>query len=71
MFSWKTTLDHHSIFNTTPCFAVYITGLCVDFMIQNGGIHVFEEIAIKRAKLIYDVIDSSHGFYIPRIKRKD
>ena len=33
MFDWKKTNDANSIFNTPPCYAIYFTGLCVDYMI--------------------------------------
>lgn len=38
MFNWKLTYDCKSIFNTTPCFAVYLTGLYVDYLNKNGGV---------------------------------
>jgi phosphoserine aminotransferase len=41
MFNWKLTYDTKSIFNTTPCFAVYMTGLCVDYLNRNGGVSAF------------------------------
>lgn len=63
MFNWKTTLDTNSIFNTAPCFAVYATGLYVDYLLRSGGVAKFEDLAERRSKVIYDVIDSSHSFY--------
>lgn len=45
MFNWKTTLDNKSIFNTTPCFAVYLTGMYVDYLNKSGGLPVLENLA--------------------------
>lgn len=63
MFNWKTTIDTKSIFNTTPCFAVYMLGMYANYLNMNGGVPVFEDLAQRRSKLIYDTIDGSNGFY--------
>ena len=34
-----------------------------EWMIEKGGIPYFEDLAIKRSNLLYDLIDSSDGFY--------
>lgn len=42
---------------------MYAVGLMTDHLLQYGGVPFFEDLASKRSKLIYDVVDSSHGFY--------
>jgi len=51
MFNWKLTYDSKSIFNTTPCFAVYMTGLSADYLNKNGGLEAFSQLAEKRSKV--------------------
>lgn len=71
MFNWKSTIDTKSIFNTTPVFAVYMTGVYADFINKNGGVQYFEDLAERRSKLLYDTIDSSHGFYSGNVINKN
>lgn len=60
---WKIVADNNSLYNTPPCFAIYVCGLYFDFMKRNGGIEAFEEIANRKSGLIYEVIRNSNGFY--------
>ena len=62
MFNWKSTIDTKSIFNTTPVFAVYMTGVYADFINKNGGVQYFEDLAERRSKLLYDkrVLDNDN-----------
>lgn len=43
MFNYKTTYDYKSIFNTTPVFAVYSTGLYLNYLNNKGGIKYYED----------------------------
>ncbi len=62
MLKWKTH-SKDSMFNTPPVFAIYMCKLCLDYWKDFGGIDKIEKINREKAKLIYDVIDHSDGFY--------
>ena len=62
MLKYKTHADRDSMFNTPPCFAIYTIGLVLKWLKAQGGIDAIEKINNKKAKLIYDKIDSS-DFY--------
>lgn len=54
-----------SRFNTPPTFAIYVTGLVCKWLQEDiGGLENMGQLNRAKAKLLYDVIDSSHGFYI-------
>jgi len=60
---WKTHVEKDSLFNTAPCWAIYMCKLSLEYLKKIGGVPAIEKINNKKAKLIYDVIDQSNGFY--------
>jgi len=69
MQKWKTHADKNSMFNTCPCFSIYMCKLSLDYLKNLGGVKGIEKINKKKAALIYDVIDSSDGFYKGHAKK--
>jgi phosphoserine aminotransferase len=63
MLHYKTHADQNSIYNTPPCFAIYVCGLVYKWLLRNGGLEWIQPINEKKAKIIYDAIDNSGGFY--------
>lgn len=63
MLKWKTHAEKESLYNTPPCFAIYICELVLEHLKQLGGIPAIEKMNRKKAKLVYDMIDTSNGFY--------
>jgi phosphoserine aminotransferase len=63
MQKWKTHAEKDSLFNTAPCWSIYMCKLSLEYLKQKGGISAIEKINRKKAKLIYDFIDNSEGFY--------
>ncbi len=63
MQKWKTHVEKDSLFNTGPCWAIYICKLCLEHLKEIGGVPAIEKINRKKAKILYDVIDRSNGFY--------
>ncbi len=59
MLKYKTHADKDSMFNTPPCFAIYIVGEVLKWMKAKGGISAIDEINQEKATLIYRVIDES------------
>ncbi len=63
MQKWKTHADKDSLFNTGPCWAIYMCKLSLEYLKNLGGIPEIEKRNRKKAKILYDVIDKSGGFY--------
>ena len=55
--------DKHSLMNTPPMFAIYVTGKVLRWMSDRGGVAGMEERAARRSGAVYDAIDGSDGFY--------
>merc|ERR1719327_1721670 len=51
------------IYNVPVLVSVWLCALNTEWMIEQGGTAFFEELAIRRSNLLYDVIDNSNGFY--------
>jgi phosphoserine aminotransferase len=63
MLKWKTYVEKDSLYNTPPCFAIYLCKLVLEHIKNLGGIPIIEKQNRKKAKMIYDIIDKSNGFY--------
>jgi len=61
--SWQVFAKADSMYNTPSCYAIYVMGLFLQHLLKNGGIPACERLAEQRAKLLYDTIDNSDGFY--------
>ncbi len=63
MFNYQTHVDNKSMFNTPPCYSIYICKLVLEW-IQNeiGGLEEMQKINIKKSSLLYDYLDSSKLF---------
>ena len=62
VFNWKMQADNQSMINTPPTYSIYIAGLVFEWLIALGGVAAIEKANIKKAKLLYDYIDSTN-FY--------
>ena len=63
MLDYKTHADNDSMYNTPPTYAIYIAGLVFQMLKRNGGVAAMAKTNVAKAKLLYDTIDASKGFY--------
>ena len=71
MLNYLTFVESNSLHNTPPCFAVYIVDLVMEWLEETiGGLENMEAINRKKAKILYDYIDSQ-DFYISPIVPED
>ncbi len=69
MQKWITHANKDSLFNTGPCWAIYICKLSLEYLKNLGGVPAIEKINRKKAKILYDIFDSSDGFYKGHAKK--
>lgn len=62
MFNYQTHADNGSMFNTPPCYTIYIAKLVMEWIKSIGGLEAMKERNEKKAKLLYDFLDSSELF---------
>lgn len=59
MMSYKAMIDKDSMYNTPPCWCIYMLGLMCDWLEQQGGAAGMEKINQKKAQMLYDVLDNA------------
>lgn len=57
MLSYKTHADKGSMFNTPPCFPIYVVGQVLKWLKSQGGVKEMEKINREKASLLYGAID--------------
>ena len=62
MLNWKEMADNDSMYNTPPCYAIYVAGLVFKWVLGLGGLEKMKEINEKKAAILYDFLDSSKLF---------
>ncbi|MBQ7756669.1 MAG: 3-phosphoserine/phosphohydroxythreonine transaminase [Oscillospiraceae bacterium] len=62
MFDYKIHADNDSLYNTPPTYAIYVLKLVLEWVKAQGGVAKLQEINEKKAKFLYDYLDSSELF---------
>ena len=62
MLTYKTHADNGSMFNTPPCYGIYICGKVFKWLKKNGGLSAMKEKNEKKAALLYNYLDQSRMF---------
>jgi phosphoserine aminotransferase len=71
LWSFKDMADNKSMINTPPTFGVYILLETFRWLEAQGGLAGMEKRNATKAKLIYDAIDNSNGFYKGTVSNKE
>ena len=69
MLKWKVQDENNSLYNTPPCFSIYIATLVLRRLKKLGGIKAINEVNEYKAGLLYDFIDNS-SFYSNHVEKK-
>ena len=65
MLKYKTQADANSLYNTPPCFSIYMAMLTFRWLKSLGGVKEIQKINEYKAGLLYDFIDGSDLFTNP------
>ncbi len=60
---YSTHADNNSLYNTPPTFGVYLVGLILGWIEQQGGLAAVDALNRQKAALIYSIIDEQPDFY--------
>ncbi|MBC8505093.1 MAG: 3-phosphoserine/phosphohydroxythreonine transaminase [Anaerolineales bacterium] len=63
MLDYRLQAEKKSLINTPPSFAIYVLGLVLGWLLDLGGLPAISRLNQQKAILLYDVIDTSEGFY--------
>ena len=62
MLSYKTHADGKSMYNTPPCYSIYISKLVFEWVKNMGGVAELEKLNKAKAAVLYDFLDNSSMF---------
>ncbi|MBQ9544908.1 MAG: 3-phosphoserine/phosphohydroxythreonine transaminase, partial [Clostridia bacterium] len=62
MLDYKVMAENKSLYNTPPCYSIYVAGLVYEWVENLGGLEAMEKINRKKAAVLYDYLDSSKLF---------
>ncbi len=62
MLDYKTMAENDSMYNTPPCYAIYVAGLVYKWALKLGGLEEMKKRNEKKAALLYDYLDNSKLF---------
>ena len=62
MMKYKIHADAESLYNTPPCYGIYICGKVFKWLKKMGGLSVMKEKNEEKAKILYDFLDESKMF---------
>ena len=68
MLDYKIMADNGSMYNTPPCYCIYIAKLVYEWIERLGGLKSMKEHNEKKAKLLYDYLDNQSYYIAPVAK---
>ena len=69
MLDWKTMADNDSMYNTPPCYAIYMAKLVYEWILDMGGLDAMKAYNVKKAAVLYDYLDSQ-SYYTAPVERE-
>ncbi len=68
MLNWSLMAENDSMYNTPPCYAIYMAGLVYEWLLELGGLEEMKKMNEKKAALLYSYLDSQ-DYYIAPVKK--
>ena len=68
MLDYKTVADAGSMYNTPPCWCIYIAKLVYEWLLKEGGLEARQKINKEKAAILYDYLDSQDYYIAPTEK---
>ena len=68
MLEWKTMAENGSMYNTPPCYTIYIAKLVYEWLLSIGGLSEMKRYNAAKAAVLYDYLDSQ-SYYIAPVKQ--
>lgn len=65
MLEWKIMAENGSMYNTPPCYAIYMAGLVYRLLLDMGGLDAMKERNLRKANLLYGYLDSQDYYFAP------
>ncbi len=63
MSMYKTHADNGSMYNTPPCYTIYVLGKVLHWIEKNGGAAGINKLNVEKADYLYSFLDSSDFYH--------
>ncbi len=70
MLSYRTHAENNSLYNTPPCFSIYVLNLTLKYLERLGGLEAMGRINEEKSALLYGAIDDSGGYYRAPVEKE-
>jgi phosphoserine aminotransferase len=71
ILDYRAQVQAESFHNTPATFAIYVAGLVLQWIRDQGGLAAMAAFSVRRSRRLYDVLDASAGFYRSRVAPHD
>ena len=65
MLDYSVMAENDSMYNTPPCYCIYIAKLVYEWILSLGGLEKMKEMNEKKASVLYDYLDSQDYYVAP------
>lgn len=65
LLNYKTHVEGKSLYNTPPCYSIYMAGLVFEWIKQKGGLENIKKLNYEKAQILYNYLDQSSLFSSP------
>lgn len=69
MLEWKIMAENGSMYNTPPCYSIYMAGLVYRWLLELGGLEEMKKRNQKKCALLYDYLDGQ-DYYLAPVQRE-
>lgn len=69
IMDYKVMADNDSMYNTPPCYSIYMAGLVCEWLLEMGGLEAMKKYNEEKAAILYDYLDSS-DYYMAPVEKK-
>jgi len=63
MLNYKTMIDKDSMYNTPPCYNIYMLGLVMKWIQKQGGLEAMDALRHEKSAMLYEFLDESKFFH--------
>ena len=69
MLDYKNMVENDSMYNTPPCWCIYMCKLVLDWILSIGGLEEMKRRNERKASILYDYLDSQNYYTAPVDKK--
>jgi len=63
ILDYKIIAANNSLYNTPPCYSIYMCGLVFEWLKSHGGVEAMSKMSDLKSSALYDIVDNSREFY--------